>query len=701
MFMKTDYVAMGSFFTFLLIGLVSAVILAQGGGTAFSSINESTAAQYNFSVNNTQATVNITEVNITIPSGFAFISDSNATDSTTTTFTNTSTILTWVNSSAAALVANGSINYFWFNTTSSATPGDYNFTVTSSNSTGVFETQNISITVNDTVAPSSIEFASPSEVDNANLSTTYIFVNVTAVDAGTLDNILIRLYNSSGSQINSSLGSSSPTSINFTGLTDGTYYFNATANDTVGNTNDSAIRTIVLDTVAPSSIEFASPSEVDNANLSVLYAAVNVTAADAVALDSILIRLYNSSGSQVNSSTSSTSPAFINFTGLSDGTYYFNATVNDSSGNTNDSATRTFTVDTVAPSSIEFASPSEVDNANLSVSYVAVNVTAVDAGTLDNILVRLYNSSGALINSSTGSASPTFINFTGLSDGTYYFNATANDTVGNSNDSVTRNLTIDTVDPVVTFSCSPTSVTAGATITCTCSATDADTGVASTTYTANPSTSTAGTFSTTCTVADYAGNSVVSSVSYTVTTAATSSGGSGFYPTYSASITDLSTGYDISLGKGYKVNFDLAGESHVLKVDSVSGDKVKITISSTPVTFELAPGQTKKVDADDDGIYDLDVYLKGVSISRANVILTAINEEIPAVTSGTKVDTNIEPTREDPAIRTEEIDKGFITGNVVLDAIESNGLVVFLIILLIVLVVIVITYWKKIQKQFL
>ncbi len=74
----------------------------------------------------------------------------------------------------------------------------------------------------------------------------------------------------------------------------------------------------------------------------------------------------------------------------------------------------------------------------------------------------------------------------------------------------------DFVPPSVTFSCTPSSVVIGETITCSCTGTDGGSGVASTTYTVNPSTAVAGTFSTICTVTDVTGNSATSTVSYTV-----------------------------------------------------------------------------------------------------------------------------------------------------------------------------------------
>jgi len=93
----------------------------------------------------------------------------------------------------------------------------------------------------------------------------------------------------------------------------------------------------------------------------------------------------------------------------------------------------------------------------------------------------------------------------------------------NSDSNATVNVTIDTVIPVLSFSCSPTSVSSGQTITCTCSATDTLDPSPAVSFTANPTTSSAGTQDTTCTATDSAGNSATATVSYTVT----SSGGGG------------------------------------------------------------------------------------------------------------------------------------------------------------------------------
>jgi len=149
----------------------------------------------------------------------------------------------------------------------------------------------------------------------------------------------------------------------------------------------------------------------------------------------------------VQLNTSATSPLFINFTGLPDGTFFINATVNDTSNNENQTETRTIVLDNVAPA-IAYNPPTETAGSFINRDNILVNVTATDVN-LFNITIRLFNSTLAQINSSTTSSSPNFINFSGLPDGLFFFNATAFDRAGNNNFTELRNVTIDTVAPEV------------------------------------------------------------------------------------------------------------------------------------------------------------------------------------------------------------------------------------------------------------
>ena len=224
-------------FGLIIIGLVVHFVLAahvittSSGGTGFS-VNEDVQFTYNISVNNTDSadTANITQVNITLPTSLTFADGTNRTDAGAHSFTNAS--ISWFN--ASNLVGNLTRKFFGFNA-SASTPGTYNITMTTVNVSGVFQT-NITLTVNDTTAPSSITFVSPTST-NGSILVSNIPLNITATDNVNISTIVVRLYNSTRNQINSSSSSTSPLNITFLGLSTGTYYVNATANARAGNSN--------------------------------------------------------------------------------------------------------------------------------------------------------------------------------------------------------------------------------------------------------------------------------------------------------------------------------------------------------------------------------------------------------------------------------------------------------------------------------
>jgi len=109
-----------------------------------------------------------------------------------------------------------------------------------------------------------------------------------------------------------------------------------------------------------------------------------------------------------------------------------------------------FTVDNNAPT-IQFEPPTEASGSSIGRDYIMVNVSAIDI-TLNQIEIRLYNSSGDLINTSDQSSSPAFANFSGLPDGLYFFNATALDVLGRTNSTETRNVTIRASCPIINVS---------------------------------------------------------------------------------------------------------------------------------------------------------------------------------------------------------------------------------------------------------
>ena len=220
-----------------------------------------------------------------------------------------------------------------------------------------------------------------------------------------------------------------------TSLSDGTYnwYINCS---TTSTTIQSETRTITIDTTPPS-IQFVHPTTAAG-TYSQNYIEANVSATDSN-LDKIVIYLYNSTG-LVQSNVSSTSPFFVNFTNLADGTYYLNATANDTAGNLNKTATREITL--AIPPSIQFVSPTPANGTTIYEDYVEINISIIDEN-LDVVIFNWNGTNTTYTTSQLNGSAPNYwllINKTNLTKGDYTYYAWANDTAGNTNQTETRYL---------------------------------------------------------------------------------------------------------------------------------------------------------------------------------------------------------------------------------------------------------------------
>ena len=235
---------------------------------------------------------------------------------------------------------------------------------------------------------------------------------------------------------------------NVTGLSSnqGSNTWQIYANDSAGNTNSSLI-TFSLDSIAPN-INFTNPTEASGTIITRNNILINVTSSD-TNLKNITIFLYNSTSFLIYQNTTNNSIHFVNISSLNDGLYFFNATSYDSLGNLNSTETRNVTIDTTAPIA-NYISPTQVSGIFTNRNYIEINITASDIN-LNIILIRLFNST-MQINSSLSIISPSYTNFSDLSDGLYFYNATINDSAGNINNTLTRNVTIDTKSPNISIS---------------------------------------------------------------------------------------------------------------------------------------------------------------------------------------------------------------------------------------------------------
>lgn len=281
----------------------------------------------------------------------------------------------------------------------------------------------------DTIFPI-INITSP--INNTYTSNIQISINYTLTET----NPQSCWWTSNGGQTNTSLspcGTNISASITGEGIKTIIIY----ANDSVGNTNSSSI-IYTLDRTEPN-LDIVYPVQNTNYNYSV--SALNYTARDL----NLQTCWYSLDGGLTNTSITCGN----NITGLtsSDGIKDWYVWANDSAGNSNRSRVN-FLVDTIFPR-ISFDSGTENANATVSRNWIYANVIVSETNE-EVITFLLYNSTGQ-VNSSSYTNHQRTINWTGLIDGIYFYNVTINDSVGHSNNTEIRNITLDTTSPILTI----------------------------------------------------------------------------------------------------------------------------------------------------------------------------------------------------------------------------------------------------------
>jgi parallel beta-helix repeat protein len=173
-------------------------------------------------------------------------------------------------------------------------------------------------------------------------------------------------------------------------------------------------------------------------------------ATDDVALDSVTLYLWNSTGLYLTNTTEISGT--VNETSwphsLTDEVYTWNCRVNDSI-NWQDwaDANYTLTIDTTYPL-ISYDIGTENNDTIFSRNWIYVNVSVTEQNEA-NITFRLYNSTSA-VNITTFTTPQRTINWTDLNDGIYYYNVTITDLASNDNSTATRVITLDLTQPNIT-----------------------------------------------------------------------------------------------------------------------------------------------------------------------------------------------------------------------------------------------------------
>lgn len=239
---------------------------------------------------------------------------------------------------------------------------------------------------------------------------------------------------------------------------------------------------------------------------------------------------YNYSGGDVNTTlvtiinTTTNQTLFYNATdtpsisSLPDlRTYNFTCqAVNLTSDEENSSDATSVTIDNTAPTIVLTSYTNGTTKKNTESLTLNISISDATIGLNSSSCLVDINGTNQSFAISSGTCNFTVGNLTGLDDGNRTIKVYVNDTVNNLALNNSFVVQVDTTVPVITFSCSPTSVYATETITCTCTATDGIDANPTISFTASPSTSNTGSYTTTCNVTDSASNSATSTISYVV-----------------------------------------------------------------------------------------------------------------------------------------------------------------------------------------
>jgi len=493
---------------------------------------------------------------------------------------------------------------------------------------------------------------------------------------------------------------------------DGQVTWTVNCTDSAGNTGLGEIWNYTIDTIYPS-INFSNPTETSGlTNSTRNYVVVNVTTND-TNFNRTKIYLYNSTGGWIQSAEELISQNLNhNFTNLSDGKYYFNATVSDLAGNTNHTETRNFTIH-INPPAITIISPVNNSyynhtiafnaslNENSTCRYSVDGAANLTMSSIDNITFNATNSSISQgTHNVTFSCNDTFNNwnFTSamftfdiaapvLSSVTPDPSSTSADIDYTSNESVNATVKYGT-SKTLTSSSSTTSFSASSSVSLSSLS-------ASTLYYYN------------ITICDRAANCATNGT-YNFTTDAASSGdssspGGGSSTTtatgteYSPTSIDLALGYTQQLKKGERIKFTfLSDESgtHRLTLDDLSSDRAYVTITSDPISLILIPKKEKKLNITSSTYYQLSIKLNSIANNKANITIKEINESIGPSTALNNHQGNQTAASNNTAGNNSGLINGGITS---INNIFSNKYVQYGggVILLILIIVGVIYYLKK------
>jgi subtilisin family serine protease len=290
----------------------------------------------------------------------------------------------------------------------------------------------------------SITFVSPGENSGSLVNRNNILVNVTS-DSLNIKNMTIRLYNSTLAMINSTNSTTSSLFFNFTNLTSGIYYFNASVHTTLGNLNHSETRNITLDTLSPTFSQNLTSGNTQRYNNIIL----NITLTDNYALGYARLESNHTGGLlnytyALSGTNQALSQSFNITTFLRSFSYRWN--FNDSAGNNNETSWHYVSIANTPPINLGLTNQSWLMNSNLTLN-LSQYFSDIDGDEINYTNTSVANIS-ILINQTTKIA--TLIPNTNF-NGTKYIQFIANDSF---NVTLGNNITLEVFKPAITFNSS-------------------------------------------------------------------------------------------------------------------------------------------------------------------------------------------------------------------------------------------------------
>ncbi|WP_221793391.1 tandem-95 repeat protein [Oceanobacter mangrovi] len=242
-------------------------------------------------------------------------------------------------------------------------------------------------------------------------------------------------------------------SLDLSGLGDGTLTLSVVLTDTAGNAATAVTDTATLDTTAPSGHSVSFDDSPINASESSTVG-FTFTGGEVGASYSYTISSDGGGTNVTGSGTLSTATdqiSSLDLSGLGDGTLTLSVVLTDTAGNAATAVTDTATLDTTAPTghSVSFDDSSINDSEASSVSFTfaggevgasySYSISSSGGGT--NV-----TGSGTL---ATATDQISSLDLSGLSDGTLTLSVTVTDTAGNAATAVTDTATLDSTGPVL------------------------------------------------------------------------------------------------------------------------------------------------------------------------------------------------------------------------------------------------------------